>query len=115
MLKGVKAKHHGMSKRILSESAFKLSKNMIHLASTLKEYTPPVMKDVVTISTMTRDTANIAQIIIQQQNLIYNLTAYILQHIILRKIQSTLKKKIDFFIYSCFINEIVPLFFPQLQ
>jgi len=60
-----------------------------------------------------RHTANIAEMSTNKK--ISNLCNYIIQKILLYKIKKNVKKKIIYFIHSFFMNEIVPLFFPQLQ
>jgi hypothetical protein len=111
----IKSIHHSMSQKKISNSVIELSKTVIQLSDKLRKYTPPLMKDIVNMSTMTKHTASITQIVVQKQKRIYNLSIYILEKMLLGKIKSVLKKKIVYFIYSCFIKGIAPLFFPELQ
>lgn len=110
-----KSIHHSMSQK--KDSVIELSTSVIKLSNKLREYTPPIMKDIVNMSTMTKHTASITQIVVQKQKQkrIYNLSIYILENILLRNINNEIKKKIINFIYICFIKEIVPKFFPKLQ
>jgi hypothetical protein len=112
-----KSIHHSVSqKKIISNTVIELSKTVVKLSNELNHYTPPIMKDIVNMSTMTKHSATITQIIIQQKKQINKVCSYIIKNILLRKIKSGIKKKIIHFVYICFIKEIVPKFLPpELQ
>jgi hypothetical protein len=103
----------GRSGKKLSQATIELAKRVVKLSSTLRDYTPPLLTDVTNISTMTTHTATITAMTLQKQ--IQHIYIYIIQNILLRKIKGSIKKQITIFIHSCFIKEIAPLFFPQLQ
>ena len=104
---------YGRSQQQISKTTGDLAKTVVELSTTLHKYTPPLLTDITNLSTMTRHTATIAEMTLQRK--IHNIYNYIIQNILLRKIKSTIKKQITIFIHSCFIKEIAPLFFPQLQ
>jgi len=105
--------HNSISHQKISQNTIQLSKTVIELSTRLHKYTPPLLTDVTNVSTMTRHTATIAEMTTKKQ--IQKVCNYIIQKILLRKIKGTIQKKILFFIHSCFIKEIAPLFFPELQ
>lgn len=105
----------GISQRIISQNTIKLSETVIELSSKLHQYTPPLLKDVTKISTMTKHTANLTKIIIEQKKQVNKVCKYIIDNILLRKIKGTLKTTVISFVHSCFITQIAPLFFPELK
>jgi hypothetical protein len=105
----------GMSQKIISQNTIKLSETVIELSSNLHKYTPPLLKDVIGITTMTTHTAKLTTIIILYKNQVNEVCKYIIDNILLRKIESKLKSTVTSFVHTCFIKEIVPLFFPELK
>jgi hypothetical protein len=104
-----------MSQRIISQTTIKLSKTVITLSNRLQHYTPPSLKEFTKIATITKHTAKITQIVIQQKRQMNEICDYVIENILLSKIQGQLKSKVILFVHSCFINVIVPLLFPELR
>jgi hypothetical protein len=103
----------GIEDKKTSSTAIELANTVVKISTRLHKYTPPLLTDITNLSTITKHTAIITELTLQKR--IHHIYHYIVQNILLHKIKSTIKKQITVFIHTCFIKEIAPLFFPELQ
>jgi hypothetical protein len=97
----------------ISNKIIEIAKNISNLSKTVKENTPPILKDITSTATNSIDTAALLEMSMKRQ--LSNIYQYILHNIILRNINKDLKKKIILFMHICFTKEIVPLFFTEIR
>ena len=88
-------------------------KKVTNVAETIKQNIPPSAIDERRIAQMITDGASVSTMMVT--NKFQKGVRYIINNVLLKNVKSTTKKKVIYFVYECFVKEIVPKMFPELQ